>query len=140
MTDRQKLVEQLVLHEGLRRFPYADTTGHLTIGVGRNLTDKGITFGEAMILLDHDLDEAITDLADFPWFAGLDAVRQRVLVDMRLNLGAAGFRGFKRMIRMLSEEKYALAAGSMRDSLWAKQVKSRADRLIKMMTSAEDYS
>ena len=28
-------------HEGLRLKPYADTTGHWTIGVGRNLEAEG---------------------------------------------------------------------------------------------------
>src|SRR5688572_26548191 len=98
-THRQKLVDQLLLHEGLRLKPYPDTKGKITIGVGRNLSDKGITHSEAMLLLDHDLDECITDLASFPWFAGLDPVRQRVLIDMRLNLGPTGFRSFKRTLR-----------------------------------------
>ena len=39
--------EQLILHEGLRLKPYRDTVGKLTIGVGRNLDDVGITRAEA---------------------------------------------------------------------------------------------
>ena len=84
----------IILHEGVRLRAYVDTVGKMTIGCGRNISDKGISFAEAMMLLDHDLDEAITDLSgSFPWFLTLDAVRQRVLVDMRLNLGPSRFRG-----------------------------------------------
>ena len=137
-TDRQVLVDQLIVHEGLRLMPYVDTVGKVTIGVGRNLTDNGISHAEAMLLLDHDLDEAMTDLSTFPWFAALDPVRQRVLVDMRFNLGPSRFRSFKRMLRMVSEQNYQQAAASMRASLWAQQVKSRATRLIAMMQAGVD--
>ena len=35
-------LERLVQHEGLRLKPYRCTAGKLTIGVGRNLEDKGL--------------------------------------------------------------------------------------------------
>lgn len=138
-SDRQKLVDQLILHESMRRFPYPDSKGKITIGIGRNLTDKGITFSEAMMLCDHDVDEAITDLASFPWFVALDPIRQRALIDLRFNLGGGGFRGFKRMIRLLSEGNYPMAASSARESLWFKQVRSRGPRIVDMLRSGIDY-
>ena len=140
MTERQKLVDQLVLHEGLRLTPYMDTVGKITIGVGRNLSDRGLSSREVFDLLDHDLDECITDLAgSFPWFTQLDAIRQRVVIDMRFNLGPARFRTFKRVITALGAGDYAKAAGAMRNSLWYQQVKSRGGRLVQMMASGEDY-
>lgn len=45
------LKEELIRDEGLRLKPYRDTVGKLTIGVGRNLDDVGITKDEAMHLL-----------------------------------------------------------------------------------------
>lgn len=116
-----------------------DSVGKITVGVGRNLSDKGISNAEAMILLDNDLDEAVSDLTgSFPWFVTLDTVRQRVMVDLRFNLGPDRFREFKRMLRMMNERDYPKAAESMRNSLWARQVKTRADRLIQMMISGSD--
>ena len=138
MTDHQVLVDQLIRDEGLRFKPYLDSVGKWTIGVGRNLSDVGISHGEAMILLEHDLDEVLTDLAMFPWFVDLDPVRQRVLCNMRFNLGPARFRGFKRTLRLVSEGDYVRAAGAMRESVWATQVKSRATRLIASMISGID--
>ena len=41
LMDRIK--EQLVRHEGLRLKPYRCTAGKLTIGIGRNLDDCGIS-------------------------------------------------------------------------------------------------
>ena len=46
--NKQRLAEQLKVHEGLRLKPYKDTVGKWTIGIGRNLEDKGITEQEAL--------------------------------------------------------------------------------------------
>lgn len=138
MSEHQDLVDMLILHEGLRLFPYMDTVGKITIGAGRNLSDKGISHAEAMVLLEHDLDEAVADLSSFPWFLTLDATRQRVMIDMRFNLGPSRFRGFKRMLRAMGEGDYNRAAKAMRNSVWAQQVKIRADRLIRMMRTGEE--
>lgn len=138
MTEREALIAQLTLHEGRRRLPYMDTVGKITIGVGRNLSDKGLSDREIDTLLTNDIDECIADLASFPWFRSLDAIRQRVLVDLRFNLGPTRFRAFKRTLRMIEQGDYDKAADALRNSLWAKQVGQRADRLIRMMrTGAE---
>lgn len=139
-SDRQKLIDQLILHEGWKRFPYPDAKGKITISCGRNLTDKGLSYAEGMILLDNDINEAITDLAEFPWFVGLDPVRQRAMIDLRFNLGGEGFRSFKRMIRMMSERDYQKASAAARESLWFKQVKTRGPRIVGMIQSGEDYT
>lgn len=47
----KKLTDQLIKHEGLRLKPYRCPAGKLTIGIGRNLEDKGITEKEAVMLL-----------------------------------------------------------------------------------------
>lgn len=136
--DRQQLVDQLVLHEGLKLKPYMDTVGKITIGVGRNISDVGISQDEAMAMLDRDIDECLADLASFAWFADLDTMRRRVLVDMRFNLGPSRFRGFKRMLAAMAEGDYQKASVSMRESLWYRQVKTRGERLVKMMQSGAD--
>ena len=126
-------------HEGVRLTVYNDTRGIATIGVGRNLRDKGLSHGEAMLLLEHDVDECITDLAGaFPWFVTLDAVRQRAVIDLRFNLGPSRFRGFKRMIRMLSEGNYQAAAESAHDSVWYGQVKTRGVRIVEMLRTGQE--
>ena len=95
-SDRGVLIDELVTDEGLRLRPYVDTVGKVTVGIGRNLTGKGISKREAFDLLDHDLDECVADLAAFPWFLMLDAVRQRAMVNLRFNLGPSRLRSFKR--------------------------------------------
>lgn len=138
-VDRERLVAQLIRHEGLRLKPYRDSVGKLTIGVGRNLSDVGITREEALFLLDNSLDIAIRGCATFPWFAGLSPVRQRVIVDMFFNLGAARFRLFGRMIHALAIGHFDVAADEMLGSRWAAQVGDRARDLAQMMRTNEDH-
>ena len=54
-TLLERIKEQLVRHEGLRLKPYRCTAGKLTIGIGRNLDDCGISKTEAYVLLENDI-------------------------------------------------------------------------------------
>ena len=54
----EALIDSIKRHEGLRLFPYNDTTGHLSIGYGRNLTSNGISTQEAEIMLKSDIGAA----------------------------------------------------------------------------------
>jgi lysozyme len=134
--DLIKLREQLIEHEGLRLHPYKCTAGKVTIGVGRNLDDRGITQSEAMDMLQHDIDECALDcvliVGQSVWDKLSDA-RQRVLVDMRFNLGPRGLRSFARTLTAISQGRYSDAAEHMLGSKWAGQVGPRATRLAKMM-------
>jgi lysozyme len=121
--NRTLLKTQLVRHEGLRLKPYRCTAGKLTIGVGRNLDDKGISPKEAMLLLDNDIDETETWLlASLPWVKSLDDARQRVLVNMAFNLGVPGLLAFKRTLASVERGEFGLAAAQMLESKWARQV------------------
>ena len=127
-----------MLHEGLRLKPYTDTVGKTTIGVGRNLTDKGLSFGEAEILFTHDLEEHEMDLVGaYPWVLALDAVRYAVMVDMAFNLGISRLSGFRVTLSSVEGGDYQQAAEEMLQSKWARQVKTRAVRLSEMMASGE---
>ncbi|MEA3332723.1 MAG: sulfate adenylyltransferase subunit CysN [Pseudomonadota bacterium] len=129
--------EQLIEHEGLKLKPYRCPAGKLTIGVGRNLEERGITEEEALYLLNNDISDAIEDLqkifVDNVEFEVLPETVQRVLVDMRFNLGAAGFRSFKKMIKAIKEKDFERAALEMQDSKWFKQVGNRGKTLLAMM-------
>jgi lysozyme len=128
------LKDLLIKHEGVRLKPYTDTTGKLTIGVGRNLDGKGISYAEAMALLDKDIADTANDcLHAFTWFADLDEPRQWVVMSMVFNMGLDGFKAFKRMIGYLELGDFAGAEVEMANSRWAKQVGDRAVELRKMM-------
>ena len=136
--DREKLTVELMRDEGVKLKVYKDSLGIETIGVGRNIRDKGITADEAMFLLENDIEECLADCLRFPWFADLDGVRQRVLVNMRFNLGAKGLRTFKNTLRLIERGEFLLAAANMLKSKWSKQVGKRAIRLAAMMETGRD--
>ena len=134
----QDLIEQLIDHEGLKLFPYKCTADKLTIGVGRNLEDRGITENEAAYLLKNDIEIAEKELlASQPMISMLDSVRQRVLVDMAFNLGIPVLMKFQKMWDAIEDEDYEEAAVQMLDSRWAKQVGRRAHRLSDAMRTGE---
>ncbi len=127
------LRSQLREHEGVRLMPYSDSVGKLTIGCGRNLTDNGISQATCDQMLDEDIGRALDDLHTFAWFAELDEVRQRVLIDLVFNIGLPRLLGFRLMLAAVESGDYEEAAAQMLDSRWASQVQRRAIRLAAMM-------
>lgn len=124
------ITSQLLRDEGLRLFPYTDTVGKLTIGVGRNLSDNGISSDEAMSLLKNDLDETNQYLINaLPWFVGLSPARQGVLQNMAFNMGLHGLMQFRQFLGAVQNGQYDDAARFMLESKWATQVPARAHRL-----------
>jgi lysozyme len=63
-TLLERIQEQLVRHEGLRLKPYRCTAGKLTIGIGRNLDDRGISQKEAYAMLERDIKDCKQWLID----------------------------------------------------------------------------
>jgi lysozyme len=119
---------------------YLDTEGIETIGVGRNLRDRGLSKSEIDYLLDSDIRICIKELSgSFPWFKELDTVRKRVLVDMMFNLGMPRLKSFVNMLSAIEKEDWAEASSEMLNSVWAEQVGNRSARLSEMMASGEDY-
>lgn len=134
-----KLKKLLITHEGKRLFPYRDTRGYETIGVGRNLTSKGLNEDEVQFLLTNDIDEIVgVFLQNFPWYPDLDEVRKRALIDLTFNVGWAGLLTFKKFLEFLSIKDYNSASSELTDSLWAKQVGSRAGDVIDMIRRGID--
>lgn len=140
--SRAILIPQLVVDEAYRRFPYMDCCGKpwrqcqcekpgkLTIGIGRNLDDVGITRPEAEYLCAHDLDGCERDLdRNVPWWRAMSEPRQRGLVNMCFNMGWPVLRQFHTTLGHLQAGRYADAAGSALDSQWARQVGERAQRI-----------
>lgn len=132
------LKQQLIVDEGIRLKPYKDTVGKLTIGVGRNLDDKGISFNEAMDLLENDIQDCYHRLeTELLWFKDLDYVRQIVLANMAFNMGIKGLFGFKLTLKLIELKNYKQAAKEMLNSKWSHQVGLRALKLSKMMETGK---
>jgi len=156
--NKSILIQKLIDHEGLVLQVYQDTLGIDTIGIGRNLEDRGITDSELEdmgITLDHVYEFGITEadaillaendveivedelLRAHPCVDGLDAVRQLVLIDMAFNMGVPRLCKFKKMWAAVHENAFATASKEMLDSRWANQVKSRSTKLAHAMHTGE---
>lgn len=125
--------EHLEWSEGRRAFPYEDTVDKLTIGVGRNLTDRGLSDDEINYLKENDMALAVQGAMTLPYFRDLDEVRQVVVADMVFNLGLRRWKGFVRANEALAERDYERAADEMVDSKWYRQTKRRAVRNVELM-------
>lgn len=131
---RQIDLSQIRRHEGMSTFPYRDTVGKLTIGVGRNLDDVGITREEAEFLLMNDVANVEKRLKNsIPWIEQLDPDRQGVLINMGFNLGVQGLMKFKRTLAAIKSGDYQNASKYMLQSKWAGQVGERAQELSEQM-------
>ena len=152
-------MQKLIAHEGLRLQVYKDSLGIATIGIGRNLEDRGITpeelewmdipnmdtiyqYGiseaDAMYLAQNDVQIVEEELLrSHPCVENLDAVRQLVLVDMAFNMGVPRLGKFKKMWAAIHENNFDEAAKEMLDSRWANQVKSRSTKLAHAMHTGE---
>lgn len=141
----------LRFHEGERLTAYQDSLGFWTIGVGhllprpRNPEWRGHTITKAQSdrLFADDWNEHVRLLEKFaPWALTFDEVRKYVMIDMTFNLGIEpfdndGFKDWPMFVRQLKAHDWAAAASNMRSTLWARQVKGRAERLARMIETGK---
>lgn len=136
----ESLRDQLYRDEGNERFVYNDSRGIPTIGVGRNLRDKGISLVESDFLLDNDIRDAASEVsAEIPWsIVSLDDVRREVLVNMSFNMGIAGLiKKNPKLLEALKAGKWEAAAAELLDGPYKKQVGQRAFRLAEQIRRGE---
>jgi GH24 family phage-related lysozyme (muramidase) len=141
-------------HEGLRLSVYNDTVGHPSVGYGFNLDRPGaaadlasigadynaIRSGQASLTQSQASQLFALDLANarqvaqrmVGGFAGLSAARQAVVVDMAFNLGPR-MGTFHNMLGAIGAGDFSGASQEMLDSLWATQVKGRANEDATLM-------
>jgi lysozyme len=148
MIDRQKLREQLSKHEGRKRYVYDDASGKNiteasfvrglpTVGVGRNLADRGLSEDEIDYLLDNDIADALADASKFAFFSSLDPVRKAAVTELVFNLGLTRLKKFVKFLDFMQQGRWQHAGEALRDSLWYRQVKSRGETIIAQIKSGE---
>ncbi len=141
------IFEQLRRDEKVEAKPYRDNStrigfegkpGKLTIGVGRNLDDVGLSDAEINYLLGNDVAKATGGVRmKLPWVDELDDARMGVLVNMTFNMGVDGLLKFVGMLGKLQRKLYDESAAEMVDSAWYHQTGDRAKRLVKQMQTGE---
>lgn len=133
--DGPALRTLLESHEGRRAFPYRDTVGKLTIGVGRNLTDRGLAEDEIDLLLANDIAIAAETCGEIfgPAFAAFPAPRRHALISMAFNVGGPRLAAFRRMRAAITAGQWDAAASEALDSRWARQTGRRANEIAVML-------
>ncbi len=144
------LVADLKRDEGERLRPYVDTVGKITIGVGHNLTDLGISQAISDALLAEDIAGAEWLLDTyFTWWRTLDEPRQLVVLNLAFNLGPRreqperiaarkGLLAWTATMGHIQAGDYLAAAESLLgNQKWVGQVGKRAKRLADMLSSAK---
>ena len=132
------LMKILLRHEGIRLKPYKCSAGKLTIGVGRNLEDQGISKIEALAMLVSDIEivheEALKSVSSYKT---LNDARKIVVASMIFNMGIGRFLKFTKFLRALNYGDFQTAAKEMMDSLWSTQVGERAKELSDIMATGQ---
>ena len=132
--NMDKMIDELVDHEGLELFPYEDSLGILTVGVGRNLEERGISEDEAFYLLSNDIDVIWEELIkSHPIVEDLDDQRQMILLNMAFNMGVPRLSKFKKMWAAIENNNMEEASKEALDSRWASQVGRRAEELAERL-------
>jgi len=125
MNDEIK--EMLIRHEGNMCTLYQCSENKWTIGVGRNLTDRGITEDESMYLLNNDI-KRVTNQLDEYWtvWRSFPKRGQMVCFDLCFNLGISGFMNFRRTRALMEMGMWLEASEELLDSKYAIQVPVRS--------------
>lgn len=133
------LTDELTVDEGWKRFPYTDSRGCLSVGIGRNLTGNGLSAAEIGFLFGNDVASCCADLdAHAPWWRTLTAIRQRVMIGLCFNMGWPRLAGFQHFLAAMQARDWASAAYELKDSKWYDQVGSRGPRVIARLLGTAD--
>lgn len=113
--------------------PWTIGYGHCGPEVHEGLEWTQETADQALV---QDRERAVRALDQgLSWWRTLSDLRQDVLANMCFNMGLGKLEGFHMMLGACQRHDYETAAAEMLDSKWARQVKSRADRLAKQMSA-----
>ena len=132
-SSKVSLKDFLVEHEGYEKYPYKDTKGNLTIGIGHNLTANGLPDFMIERLFSHDVQIATRELIElFSQFARFSRGRQIALTSMMFQMGGDRFKGFKKMIQAIQVSDWDKVVVEALDSKWAREFEGRAQATVKL--------
>ena len=119
--------------------PGSVVQGNPSIGVGRNLSARGLTREESEYLLANDVAQCEADLAPtLPWVATLSPARQTVIYSLYFNTGLGNAPRFEakwpNFLAQMKAGQFDAAASNLETSQpWAKEVGPRAQRLADLV-------
>lgn len=132
ISDRLK--ETITNHESSKKYAYKDSLGYLTIGIGRNIDQKGgrgLSGDEIEYLLQNDIQLCQSQLINKKYYINQDAVRKEVLVELCFNLGIDKLEKFVNTLKAFEAKDYESVVDGLKNSLWYSQVgKSRSNNIF----------
>ena len=142
--DIDKLKEEIKTDEGVIYEVYLDHLGYKTCGVGHlcratdpeNKLEVGdpVSVERVDVLFAEDLETTIDECKLlYNNFDDLPEEVQRIIANMMFNMGRPRLSRFHKMKKAVDNKDWVEASVQMKDSLWARQVPNRADRLVKRM-------
>jgi len=145
--NKERLIEQLKVDEGIKTEIYLDHLGYATFGIGHLIIEDDPEFGckvgtavsEERIeeVFEKDLQVVLDEckiLYDSHWDSYPGEVKE-ILANMMFNLGRPRLSKFKNMTNALNTADWKKAAIEMKDSRWYHQVGDRSKRLVNRMTA-----
>jgi hypothetical protein len=111
----------------------------ITIGVGRDLGNQGLSDDEIDLMLKNDLERARKYLLEhYPWMLRLDPCRFAALQELCMRMGPVSFNAHRQMLIHMELDDYKAAGKRLAKSTWC--VKAGADvsaHLIVMLVTGE---
>ena len=136
--DIEKLKQTLIIDEGLKLKLYLDHLGIESIGVGRNLRDRGISEETAMQMLDEDIEIVQHELSqNLPFYDEMPEAVQLALCNLCFNMGISRLLQFKKTLQHLKNKEFGKASDELLDSRYATQLPNRSKRVADLIRSAE---
>lgn len=144
--NRESVFEQLKIDEGVEYEIYLDHLGYPTFGVGHLVLKSDPEYGQPVgtpvseervaECFDKDLDIAIDECYQLygpGTFNNFPGEVQEILINMMFNMGRPRLSKFKNFNTALIDQDWVKASEEMIDSVWYRQVKGRAERLVGRM-------
>ena len=144
LLDTEALIAQLEIDEGVVYRIYLDSEGLATFGIGHLITKSDPEYGQPVFTpvsaervhsaFEKDMSVIEDDLRSLvPSIEEQSQEVRQILGNMAFNLGRSRLGAFKNALKAIEDRDYIKAAAEMRDSVWFRQVGSRAKRLVKRM-------
>jgi lysozyme len=135
MSFLEKAKKMLIKDEGLRHKLYKCPAGKLTIGVGRNIEDRGVSDETISQMLQEDIGLCLEVAykifgAEFNQFS---ENRQLGIINMIFNLGELRFSKFTNTIAAMKLNNWSEAVKNAKNSLWYQQIGERGNRVLELL-------
>ena len=134
----ERIKAKIELEEGREHKMYRCPAGYNTIGIGHNLDANGIGDKAIDAIFEEDLKKVIKELDEkLSWWRDAPDNVQIVLVDLTFNMGMPRLLKFKNTLGLIKRGEYERASYALLKSLYAKQVRNRANRNAVLLRGAK---